>query len=134
LGSSSFQFKNTSTSERISNKSFLVQEEATENPEFLSEESQHDNGARSGTLNVYRPMTRNNILIYILQDAILRSLFYLETALYFSGGTITHRQERKQLYLQHFVFVTTQLLSAAIVEGVELVLVWCGWRQIAITL
>jgi hypothetical protein len=31
---------------------------------------------------------------------------YLETALYFSGGTSTHHQERIQLYLQHLVFVT----------------------------
>ena len=47
----------------------------------------------------------NNILIYIQQDATLRSLFYLETALHVSGGTITHYQEGKQLYLQHPVFV-----------------------------
>jgi hypothetical protein len=38
-------------------------------------------------------------LIYIQQDATLDSLFYLETALHVSGGTITHYQERKQLYL-----------------------------------
>jgi len=38
-------------------------------------------------------------LIYIQQDATLDSLFYLETALHVSGGTITHHQERKQLYL-----------------------------------
>jgi hypothetical protein len=41
---------------------------------------------------------------------------YLETALYVSGGTATHYQERIQLYLQHLVFVTPLLLSAAIVE------------------
>jgi hypothetical protein len=46
---------------------------------------------------------------------------YLETALHVSGGTSTHHQERIQLYLQHFVFVTTLLLSAAIVEELELV-------------
>ena len=51
-------------------------------------------------------MHRNNILIYIQQDATLHSLFYLETALHVSGGTITHHQERKQLCLQHLVFVT----------------------------
>ena len=39
------------------------------------------------------------ILICIQQDATLRSLFYLKTALHVSGGT-THYQERKQLYLQ----------------------------------
>jgi hypothetical protein len=62
---------------------------------------------------------RNNILIYIQQDATLNSLFYLETALHVSGGTITHHQKRKQLYLQHLVFVTPLLLSAAIVEELE---------------
>ena len=44
--------------------------------------------------------------IYIQQDATLHTLFYLETALHVSGGTIIHNQERKQLYLQHLVFVT----------------------------
>jgi hypothetical protein len=44
---------------------------------------------------------------------------YLETALHVSGGTSTHRQERLQLYLQHLVFVTPLLLSAAIVEELE---------------
>ena len=59
------------------------------------------------------------ILIYVQQDATLRCLFYLETALHISGGTITHHQERKQLYLQHLVFVTPLLLSALIVEELE---------------
>ena len=63
----------------------------------------------------------NNILINIQQDAMLHSLFYLETALHVLGGTITHNQERKQLYLQHLVFVTLLLLSAAVVEVMELV-------------
>jgi hypothetical protein len=35
-------------------------------------------------------------------------------ALHVSVGTTTHNQERKQLYLQHLVFVTPLLLSAAI--------------------
>jgi hypothetical protein len=64
---------------------------------------------------------RSNILIYIQQDATLHSLFYLVTAPHVSGGTITHHQERKELYLQHLVFVTPLLLSAAIVEEMELV-------------
>jgi hypothetical protein len=51
----------------------------------------------------------------------LHDLFYLETALHVSGGSITHHQKRKQLYLQHLVFVTPLLLSAAIVETLELV-------------
>ena len=46
---------------------------------------------------------------------------YLETALHISSGTTTHHQERKQLYLQHLVFATPLLVSAAIVEEVELV-------------
>jgi hypothetical protein len=57
---------------------------------------------------------RKNIIIYIQQDATLHSLFYLETALHVSGGTTTHHQERKQLYLQHLVFVRPLLLPAAI--------------------
>jgi len=59
--------------------------------------------------------------MYIQQDATLHRLFYLETALHVSGDAITYHQERKQLYLQHMVFVTPLLLSAAIVEEVELV-------------
>ena len=54
--------------------------------------------------------------------------FFLETALHVSVGTSTHHQERIQLYLQHLVFVTPLLLSAAIVEELELVWVCCGWR------
>jgi hypothetical protein len=54
-----------------------------------------------------------NILIYIQQDATLHSLFYLETALHILGSTYTHHQEHIQLYLQHLVFVTPLLLSAA---------------------
>jgi hypothetical protein len=45
---------------------------------------------------------------------------YLETALRVSNGTSTDHQERKQLYLQHLVFVTPLLLLAAIVEELEL--------------
>jgi hypothetical protein len=44
---------------------------------------------------------------------------YLETALHVSGRTSTHHQERFELYLQHLVFVTPLLLSAAIVEELE---------------
>jgi hypothetical protein len=39
---------------------------------------------------------------------------YLETALHVSGGISTYHQERIHLYLQHLVFVTPLLLSAAI--------------------
>ena len=65
--------------------------------------------------------TSECIPIYIQQDTMLHSLFYLETALHVSGGTTIHHQERKQLYLQHLVFVTPLLLPAAIAEELELV-------------
>jgi hypothetical protein len=44
---------------------------------------------------------------------------YVETAVHVSGGISTHHQERIQLYLQHLVFVTPLMLSAAIVEELE---------------
>ena len=71
--------------------------------------------------NRHGSVHRKNILIYIQQDATVHSLFYLENALHVSGGTSTHNQERKQLYLQHLVFVTTLLLPAAIVAELETV-------------
>jgi len=70
--------------------------------------------------NVHGSVHRNNIITYIQQDVTLHSLFYLETAIHVSGGTIIHHQERKQLYLQHLVFATPLLLPAAIVEELEL--------------
>jgi hypothetical protein len=50
---------------------------------------------------------------------MLHSLFYLKTALHVLGGTTTHHQEHKQLYLQHPVFFTPLLLPVAIVEELE---------------
>jgi hypothetical protein len=44
---------------------------------------------------------------------MLHSLRYLETALHVSGGTTSHNQELKQLYLQHLVFVRPLLLPVA---------------------
>jgi hypothetical protein len=44
---------------------------------------------------------------------------YPENVLHVSGGISTNHQERIQLYLQHLLFVTTLLLSAAIVEELE---------------
>jgi hypothetical protein len=38
----------------------------------------------------------------------------------FLGGTTTHHQERKQLYLQHLLFVTPLLLPVAIMAELEL--------------
>jgi len=67
--------------------------------------------------NVHGSVHCKNILIYIQHDATLHSLFYLETALHVSGGTTTHHQEHKQLYLQHLVFVTPLVLPVAIAAG-----------------
>jgi hypothetical protein len=72
------------------------------------------------SFNVHGSVHRKNISIYIQQDAILHSLFYLETALPVSGGTFIHHQKCIQLYLQHLVFVTPLLLPAAIVEEFQL--------------
>jgi hypothetical protein len=52
---------------------------------------------------------------------------YLQTALHVSGDTFSHHQERIQLYLQHLVFVTPLLLSAAIVEELELSMLWVAY-------
>jgi hypothetical protein len=57
---------------------------------------------------------------------------YLETAVHVSGGTSTHHQERKQLYLQHWVYVTPLLLPAAIVKELELCNVESCWIYIGI--
>ena len=92
----------------------------TQETENVDECSQH---LCCDEFSVHGSVRRNNIVIYsyIQQDATLHSLFYLETALHVSGCTSTHHQERKQLYLQHLVFVTPLLLSVAIVEELELV-------------
>jgi len=67
--------------------------------------------------DVHGSVHRKYSPIYIQQDAALHSLLYLKTALHVSGVTSTHHQERKQLYLQHLVFVTQLLLPAAIAAG-----------------
>jgi hypothetical protein len=72
-------------------------------------------------LLIYYIGIRLHILIYIKQDETLHCLFYMKTSLHVSGGTTTHHQEGKQLYLQHLVFFTLLLLPAAIVEELELI-------------
>jgi hypothetical protein len=64
------------------------------------------NKTRTFNLAFMGPRIVMIILIYIQQDATLHSLFYLETALHVSGGISTQPKKRKQLYLQHLVFVT----------------------------
>jgi hypothetical protein len=73
--------------------------------------------------NVYGSVHRKYIPIYsyIQQMQSYTVYLYLETGLHVSGGTSTHHQERIQLYLQHLVFATPLLLSAAIVEDLKLV-------------
>jgi hypothetical protein len=63
----------------------------------------------------------NSIPIYSYnqQDAMSHSLFIFGNCSTVSGGTSTHHQELIQLYLQHLVFVTPLLLSAAIVEELD---------------
>jgi hypothetical protein len=58
--------------------------------------------------------TYTNIPKYI-SNKMQRYTVYLypEIALYVSGGTSTHHQERIQLYQQHLVFVTLLLLPVA---------------------
>jgi hypothetical protein len=60
-----------------------------------------------GIVSVSKKMQRHTVYLY------------LETALHVSGGTSTHHEECIQLYLQHLIFVTPLLLSAAIVEELE---------------
>jgi hypothetical protein len=63
-----------------------------------------------------------NIFQYISNKMQRYTVYlFIETAVHVSGGTSTHHQECKQLYLQHLVFVTPLLLSAAIVEELEMV-------------
>ena len=71
-------------------------------------------GVRNLEFNIHGPVHSKNILIYIQQDATLHSLFYLETALHVSGGTTTHHQEHKQLYLQHLVELELRSNSSTI--------------------
>jgi hypothetical protein len=61
-----------------------------------------------------------SILQYISKKMQRYTVYlYLETTLHVSGGIFTHHQEHIHLYLQHMLFVTPLLLSAAIVEELE---------------
>jgi hypothetical protein len=52
---------------------------------------------------------------------MLQSLFYLTTALHVSGVTITHLQEHKRTVIKTSSNCYTVLLSAALVEDLELI-------------
>jgi hypothetical protein len=69
----------------------------------------------------------NSIPIYSTICNATEFIYIWKLLLHVSGGTSTHHKERIQLYLQHLVFVTSLLLSAAIVEESEPVWVCCGW-------
>jgi hypothetical protein len=71
--------------------------------------------------NVYGSVHHKYIPIYIQPDAMLKILFISGNSSTYFGGTSTHHQERIHLYVQHLVFVTPLLISAAIVEELELV-------------
>jgi hypothetical protein len=65
-----------------------------------------------------------NILLYKSQhDAHVQSLFYVTTALHFSGVIITHLQEHKTTVTITSGNRYTVLLSAAIVKELELIFV-----------
>jgi len=59
---------------------------------------------------------------------MLQSLFYLMIALHVSSIIITHLQEHKITVTTASGNRYTVLLSVAIVEELELILVCCGWR------
>jgi hypothetical protein len=58
-----------------------------------------------------------------------QSLFYLTTVLHVSDVTITHVQEHKTTVTTASGNRYTVLLSATIVEKLELICVCCGWRN-----
>ena len=72
--------------------------------------------------NVHGSVHRNNILVYNSNQVHKsQSLFYLKTALHVSGVTITHLQEHKTTVTTASGNSYTVLLSAAIVEELELI-------------
>jgi hypothetical protein len=67
-------------------------------------------------------------IFYVLQDATLHNLFYLETALHVSGGTTTHHQEWKQLNFRYYVPVFLWLLLVSWEWLTLILLMWSiGW-------
>jgi hypothetical protein len=72
--------------------------------------------------NVYESVHRKNILVYkSQQDEHVRVYFCLKTALHVSDFTITHLQEHKTTVTTASGNRYTLLLSAAIVEELELI-------------
>ena len=72
--------------------------------------------------NVHGSVHRNNILVYNSKGMHKsQSLFNLTTALHVSGVTSTHLQEHKTTVTTASGNRYTVLLSAAILDGLELV-------------
>jgi hypothetical protein len=71
----------------------------------------------------------NSIPIHIQQDATLHSLFISGNCSYMFREVLLPIIRSANNYLQHLVIVTPLLLSAALVEELELVWVCCGWRS-----
>jgi len=78
----------------------------------------------------YCDISNYHILVQYVSNKMQRYTvyLYLETALRVSGGTITHHQERIQLYLQHLVYVTPLLLPAPIAAGSSNGNIFCRTR------
>jgi hypothetical protein len=64
--------------------------------------------------NVHGFVHRKNIVMCTQKMQRYTVYFKWRTTLHVSGGTTTHHQKRKQLYLQHLVFVRPLFLPAAI--------------------
>ena len=74
------------------------------------------------TFNAHGSVQRTNILIYkSQQDAHVTEIIFLTTTLHVSGVTITHLQKHKTTVTTTSGNRYTLLLSAAIVEELELV-------------
>jgi len=69
-------------------------------------------------MHLHPPVKYDYSTMYPTRCNVTQFILYGNCSTY-SGGTNTHHQERKQLYLQHLVFVTPLLLPAAIVEELE---------------
>jgi hypothetical protein len=77
---------------------------------------------RNIEFNIHGPVHRNNILLYkSQQDAHVTEFIYLTIALYVSGVTITHLQEHKTTVTSASGNRYIVLLSATIVEDLELI-------------
>ena len=81
-----------------------------------------DHTGERNEFNVHGSAHRYNILVYNSNNMHKsQNLFYLTTALHVSGATITHLQEHKTTVTTASGNRYTVLLSAAILEELELI-------------